>query len=194
MRHAVLAAVLLLAVGAAIARDPRLSATTTDSSNAQAPAAPKAASQVRQSEDSDLIVKEWHSPITFDLDAGWLRTLPFGKQSRINDLPSFYCDGVTLDLMDVTKRSKAKNGVVELEIHVQLRARRGPSDKVVALEFTLVNGEPRLLLGRSDDLKVADGDWNEMWIKYKIANETFAAYTVDGSSPQLRVSMVVQDK
>jgi hypothetical protein len=141
-----------------------------------------------------LIVKEWHSPITFDLDAGWLRTLPFGKKSQITDLPSFYCDGVTLDLMDVTKRLKAKSGTVELEIYVKLRARRGPSDKVAALEFTLLSGDRRMALGRSADLKVRDGDWNEMWITYRLPKETFAAYTADGSSPNLRIAMVVQDK
>jgi hypothetical protein len=154
----------------------------------------KPSSEVRQAEDSDLIVKEWRSPITFELDAGWLRTLPSGKQMQITDVPAFFCDGVTLDKMTVTKRLKSRRGVVELEIYTHFRARRAPSDKVAVLEFTLLNGEQLSPLGRSDELEVPDGGWNQQWLEYEIPQDVFVAYTVEGSNPRLRVTMIAQDK
>ena len=55
----------------------------TESPTPPAAAQSKTAAQVRQADDADLVVKEWHSPITFDLDAGWLRSLPLGGTARI---------------------------------------------------------------------------------------------------------------
>ena len=165
---------------------PATKDTTTPPVSAQS----KAASQVRQAEDSDLIVKEWHSPITFDLDAGWLRTLPFGETADIEDLPSFYCDGVTVHNMKVTKSLQRKSGVVQLHIEFQLRARRQRDDKAVALEFTFLNGEQRLRLGRLEDLSPRPEYRAVGEITYNIPKEMFAAYTADGSSPQLRVTMI----
>ena len=166
---------------------------TPDTSTSPTPAQSKAQARVRQADDSEFAVKEWHSPIAFDLDAGWLRTQPFGKWVVVKDIPSFYCDGVTIDTMKVRRRLRRTTKDVEVRFLVLLHARKQTDDKVVALEYALVNGEQRLLLGRSDDLETDAGRWpqTQASFEYTIPSETFAAYTAEGSYPMLRVSMIV---
>ena len=165
----------------------------TESPTPPAAAQSKTAAQVRQADDADLVVKEWHSPITFDLDAGWLRSLPLGGTARIEDLPSFYCDGVTLDRMEAKRSSEPTTETVDVRLQFHLRARRHGDDKIVALEFTLLTGEQQLLLGRRDELELSAGDSESWSVQFKIPKETSVAYTTDGSSPRLRVSMIVQN-
>jgi len=150
--------------------------------------------QVRQAEDSDLTIKEWHSPVAFDLDASWLRTLPPGGTRKIEDLPIFYCDGVTLDRMEVEKRLQPTTGAVEVKFKFHLRARKNiDGDKIVALEFrTLADGQP-LLLGRRDELFIAEGDSESWSAHYMIPTDKMAEYAADGSHPLLRISMVVRN-
>lgn len=167
---------------------------TPDTSTSPTPAQSKAEARVRQADESELAIKEWHSPITFDLDASWLRTQPFGKWVVVEDVPSFYCDGVTIDTMEVHRRLRRKTKAVEVKFILRLYARKQRDDKVVALEYALINGEHRLLLGRSDDLQAdAGGRPVEEWFEYTIPSETFAAYTAEGSNPLLRVSMIVRN-
>jgi hypothetical protein len=189
-----LAAALLvaLACSGAFASEPGQPATT-DSTTPKAPVSSQAAPQVRQASDADLIIKEWHSPITFEVDASWLRTLPFRRTAKLVDLPSFYCDGVTLESAEVTKKLNGQTGAVKLEFKIPIRARRAESDKVVRLEFALRDGERLLLLGTSKDLEVPDGYTYPWRAAYMLPKDTFAAYSADGSNSRLQISMIVQD-
>lgn len=166
----------------------------SESSPPPAAAQHKATAEVRQADDSDLSVKEWHSPISFDLDAGWLRTLPPGGTTKIEDLPSFYCDGVTLDRMEIQQRLEPTTKAVDLRIKFHLRARNNiDGDKVVALEFMVIDDEQRLRLGRRDELFISEGDSESWSVQFKIPSERIAAYAADGSHPHLRVAMTVRN-
>ena len=150
--------------------------------------------QIRQATNADFNIQEWNSPIAFDLDASWLRTLPFKGKTEITNLPTFYCDSVTLNHMQVTKSPQKKNGDVEGTITVTTHVRKQREEKIVEIEFSLLNGDQQLLLGRIEDLEPRIVYYDEQGIKYKIPNETFAAYTADGSAPKLRVSLIVLNK
>ncbi len=152
----------------------------------------QSSSQVRQAEDSDLIVKEWHSPITFEIDAAWLGTLPLGKSKEIDDLPSFHCDNASLESMKVTK-TKPQSGIVRLTIEYVLSVQASTHDKLVELEFSLLSDDMRLPLGRASDLKIGEGRKLSSLARYDKPDERFAPYMADGSNPQFRVSMIVRN-
>ena len=146
--------------------------------------------QIRQSKDSDLAVKELHSPITVDLDASWLRTLPFREDGDIR-LPRFYCDDVTLEDMEVKKKLDKKDGGVEVHIGFQLRVRPQKNDKVIELEFALLNGERELQLERIEDIEINAGKDEDESFSFDMSRDNFAEFTAEGAAPQLRVSMIV---
>jgi len=154
-------------------------------------AQPKATAQVRQADESDLIVKEWHSPITFDLDAGWIRTLPPGGAATLPDLPTFYCDGVTMDRLIVRKGLTPAETGVDLTFESHLRVRKHAGDKLVGLEFTLVGGEQRVVLGHRDDLAVSEGESLSSSALFRISKKALVALTPAGAKPQLRISVIV---
>ena len=139
-----------------------------------------------------MIVKEWHSPITFELDAAWLATLPMGTPKQIDDLPSFHCDNATLASMRVT-RTAPQPGIIRLTIEYVVSVRASTHDKLVDLEFTLLNGNMHLPLGSASDLKIGEGRSLSSLVRYDKPEERFAPYMAEGSSPQLRVSMIVRN-
>ena len=155
-------------------------------------AQPKAAQEVRQSADSDLIVKEWHSPITFDIDASWLETLPINGTATIRDLPSFYCDGATVGAMTITK-TRPRNGWVRLKFAFDLYVKGGAHDKFVDMEFTLMGGDSTFPLGRVEDFQVAEGRTLSTWAWYEIAGARIAPYVGAEAPPKIRVSMIVRN-
>ena len=151
----------------------------------------KATAQVRQAEDSDLIIKEWHSPITFSLDASWLGKLPLDGTQRIQDLPVFYCDGATIDSMTITK-TRSNPESIRLKIDFDLYVKESAHDKIVETEFSLMNGDAILPLGRDED-KVAEGRRRSTWVWYEKPEERFSPYLAAESHTQLRVSMIVRN-
>jgi len=147
---------------------------------------------VRQADPSELIVKEWHSPITFDLDASWIRTLPPGGSASLPDLPSFYCDGVTLDRLIVRKGLTPADSGVDLTIEFHLRVRKDADDKLVGLEFTLISGGQRVVLGHRDELDISEGDSLSSSAYFRLSKKAVAALTSEGAKPQLRLTVIVR--
>ena len=186
-RIVILVAACVLAFPA-IASEPGQS-PASDSPTPPTSVQPEAAPQIRQSTSSDLIIKEWHSPITFDLDAGWLATLPLKGTGKFKDIPSFYCDGATVENMTITK-TQPKPGTIRLQIDFDLYVKESAHDKIVETEFTLVNGDASLPLGRDED-KVAEGSTRSTWVRYDRSEQRLAPYFADGT--QLRVSMLVRN-
>ena len=187
------AAVLLVAFAysGALASEPGQPAPTEPPVPAAAPKS-KATAAVRQSEDADLIVKEWHSPITFEVDANWLAALPMGTSKEIKDIPSFFCDNATLESMTVTKR-RPRPGVTRLTFDFTLSVQSASHDKMVELELSLLNGDARLPFGRDSDLQVAEGRSMSTWVWYEYPDPFLARYMTEGPDTRIRISMVVRN-
>ena len=184
--------VAALACSVVFASDPGQPAAA-GSSGPPASTDSKPAPEVRQATDEDLIVKEWHSPITFEVDAAWLTTLPLGGAKEIDDLPSFHCDSATLASLKVTT-AKPQPGIMRLTIEYVLSVQASTHDKLIDLEFTLLAGNTRLPLGRVSDLAVAEGKSFSSLVRYDRPEERFAPYLAEGSTPRIRVSMIVRNQ
>lgn len=156
---------------------------------ADPPPSPAANEQVHSAGDADLIVKEWHSPITFSIDAGWLGSLPFDQLYRPPGVPEFYCDDATIYNLALTK-SRPTPGSVRLRFDFDLYVKDSTHDKYVETEFSLINGDAILPLGRGED-KVRDGHTRSTWVWYEKSESQFAPYFAGGT--RLRVSMIVRN-
>jgi hypothetical protein len=147
---------------------------------------------LRASQDSDLIVKDWHSPITFEVDASWLADLAVGQSKEVQGIPTFHCDGATLDSMTV-KKTRPHPGVTRLKLEFDLSVEDLTHDKLVDLEFTLLSGNTRLPLGREKNFAVAEGKSRSTWVWYEKPDDRLAPYMTEGSNAQLRISMIVRN-
>ena len=148
--------------------------------------------QVRQAEEEDLIIKEWHSPVTFEIDGVWLGSLPTGHQWNVEDLPSFLCEGVTVQSVAV-KKTRPRTGITRLKFDIEFNGERSTHDKSIALEFTLLSGDAKLPLGRSGDFKVKERDTEATWVYFEEPDDRLAPYLKDGANTRIRVSMIVQN-
>ena len=136
-----------------------------------------------------------------ELDASIVASVPSnstfrGLETPLNSHDAFrgalhYCDDVTLEDMEVKKKLDKKDGGVEVHIGFQLRVRPQKNDKVIELEFALLNGERELQLERIEDIEINAGKDEDESFSFDMSRDNFAEFTAEGAAPQLRVSMIV---
>jgi S1-C subfamily serine protease len=148
--------------------------------------------QVRPAEPGDLLVPEYPSPVTIDIPVAGFASAPPKRDWIVDTVPKFFCNDVTIDFMDLTKKYSRDDRSVELEIQTLLFVRLQEDHKAVSLEYALEDGDRRHLLGRIDGISAEADDRTTVWEKFELPRAVFDEFFAEGREPLLRIGMIVR--
>lgn len=152
---------------------------------------------VRQGSNDDLEFKLFHSPVTVETSLEDFVSLPEGKRWTVPPVGHFYCDGVTIERIQlkkvVTEQIGRNDPYDAIHIAVELRARAQENDMAADVELSLIDGERHLLLGNLNDIQVNAGEGKKSrGATFMLSQEERESWLGAGKHPMLRVTMTTR--
>lgn len=153
-------------------------------------------SVVRQGSNDDLEFKVLHSPVTVETSLDEFIPLPSGKRWTVPPPEHFYCDGVTIERIQLKKVVVGQVGgpgfYNALHVSVDLRVRSQENDMAADVEFALIDGERHLHLGKIVDIRVNAGESESEGGTFTISQADRESWLGAGKHPTLRVTMTTR--
>jgi hypothetical protein len=132
---------------------------------------------------------EFHSPMVMDVPLEGLKNLPVEESLMISDLARYYCDDVSIKLLEVSRR---QIGESESQLITKAKVARPTHDKSVRLVFDLMVGEKQVLSWNIDEIEVEEGEQATAKEKSpKIPRMDLDGLLRTTPAPYLRISMSV---
>ena len=147
---------------------------------------------VRQGSNDDLEFKVLHSPVTVEASLDEFIALPRGQRWALPPIGHFYCDGVTIETIHL-KKVRAPGLVTgehnAIHVSVELRTRAQKDDMAVDMEFVLLDGDRRLLLGRIVNTEIEAGKTESAGQAFELSATDREAWFGPGKHATLRITI-----
>ncbi len=143
----------------------------------------------------DFALKLVSTPVTIEADVRELGGILAGGTWRMPSHGGFYCDGLAVDGISFTRNAEPHFDAVvrTFDVVVDLRARPDAQDVMADLEFIVIDGERRLILGKFTGVRVGARDKTSVAETFSMTAYDFESFLTAGHAPTLRVTMTTRD-
>ncbi len=151
----------------------------------------------RQGDATKVDPKQFSSPMILEVSLNGMRTLQDGMMMRFADVVGYWCEDVTIENLEVSRRRGSKDADGQYGSRLDIDGRifvRESYDRFVTLRFSiLTQAEGAAIAGGSaEHLKAEERKRRPFHARIDLTAQQLAQLAAAGSAPVLRLTVSVQ--